>query len=141
MGIRDVRTSAEYVCVGPPANAVNLPLKFLEPGIDPKENKPVMSMNANFVAEVRAKFDPADTIMVMCRSGNRSATAANLLAQAGYKNVYSITDGFEGEPVSAPGTPQDGKRNIDCWKNSGAPWTYALDPQLVYAPAGPSGAR
>ena len=36
--------------------------------------------------------------------------AANLLAQAGYANVYSVVDGFEGDGPQARG-----------WKASGLP--------------------
>ena len=40
---------------------------------------------------------PDDTLMVMCRSGGRSAMAANALAKAGFKKVYNIIDGMEGD--------------------------------------------
>ena len=40
---------------------------------------------------------PDDTLMVMCRSGGRSAIAVNFLAKAGFKNVYNIIDGMEGD--------------------------------------------
>ena len=33
----------------------------------------------------------------MCRTGRRSAMAANLLAEAGFSHVYSVIDGFEGD--------------------------------------------
>ena len=32
----------------------------------------------------------------MCRSGNRSAQAVNLLAEVGFRSVYNIMDGMEG---------------------------------------------
>jgi hypothetical protein len=35
----------------------------------------------------------------MCRSGHRSAMAVNLLAEAGFKNVFNIIDGMEGDMV------------------------------------------
>ena len=37
--------------------------------------------------------------MVICRSGGRGAMAVNLLAKAGYKNVYNVIDGMEGDAV------------------------------------------
>jgi rhodanese-related sulfurtransferase len=73
-------------------------------------------------------------LMVMCRSGGRSAIAVNTLGKAGFKNVYNITDGFEGDRLELPESYENGKRIINGWKNSGAPWTYKLDPKLVYLP-------
>ena len=54
------------------------------------------------------------------------------LAQEGFKNVYTITDGFEGEEVKDENSYFKGKRMINGWKNSGAPWTYELNPELVF---------
>ena len=57
----------------------------------------------DFLARVRQVATPDDTLMVMCRSGGRAAMAINLLAQAGFKNVYNIVDGMEGDAVQGPG--------------------------------------
>lgn len=127
MHLLDVRTPGEYVFVGHAPTAVNIPVLFLTPGITP-ENKPVMPSNGNFVAEVEKRYKKTDTILVMCRSGGRSAAAVNKLAAAGYANVYNIVDGFEGD------ADERGLRTINGWKNSGAPWTYKLDPNLAYNP-------
>ena len=54
-------------------------------------------MNTEFANQVKAVFQPNDTILVTCRSGGRSALAVNLLASLGYENVFNITDGFEGD--------------------------------------------
>ena len=70
----------------------------------------------------------------MCRSGGRSAFAVNMLSKAGFKNVYNIIDGFEGDKVKNPNSYFNGKRLVNGWKNSGAPWTYDLDPKLMYLP-------
>jgi rhodanese-related sulfurtransferase len=70
----------------------------------------------------------------MCRSGGRSAYAVNLLAKTGFKNVYSIVDGFEGDKLDIEGSYYKGKRLVNGWKNSGAPWTYQLDSELLYLP-------
>ena len=69
--------------------------------------------------------------MATCRSGGRSAMAANLLAQAGYKNVYNITDGIEGDTVNDPQSLFNGQRMVNGWKNSGLPWTDSIDPKLI----------
>lgn len=67
----------------------------------------------------------------MCRSGGRSAMAVNKLAEAGFVNVYNITDGFEGEIVKDPESVFVGQHMVNGWKNSGSPFTYAVDPKLM----------
>jgi rhodanese-related sulfurtransferase len=132
--ILDVRTPGEYIFVGHAPMAVNIPLKFLKTGFDLKKKKIVMSLNENFIGDVKKRFKETDTIMIMCRSGARSAASVNKLAKAGFKNVYSITDGFEGDSLKVPGSYNNGKRLVNGWRNSGAPWTYKLDPELMYIP-------
>jgi rhodanese-related sulfurtransferase len=126
--ILDVRTPGEYAFVGHPDMAINIPVKLYTGGIDSETLKPEMVMNDKFVDEVKKQFKETDTIMVMCRSGKRSATAINMLAQAGFKNLYSVTDGFEGDKS------KEGKRTVNGWKNAGATWTYKLDQKLAYLP-------
>jgi len=46
----------------------------------------------------------------------------------------NITDGMEGDAVNEPDSPEHGKRTIDGWKNSGAPWTYDVNPDQVRLP-------
>lgn len=40
------------------------------------------------------ELDKSDEVIVLCRSGNRSATACELLAQKGFKNVYNLKGGI-----------------------------------------------
>ena len=54
-----------------------------------------MKLIPDFVSRVSEVAKPEDTILVMCRSGGRSAIAVNMLAQAGFKHAYNITDGME----------------------------------------------
>lgn len=61
----------------------------------------------------------------MCRSGDRSAKAADLLAKSGYTNVWSAIEGFEGD--KAKDGPNKGKLTVNGWKNANLPWTYELD--------------
>jgi rhodanese-related sulfurtransferase len=65
---------------------------------------------ADFVARVQTLAKPEDAICVMCRSGGRSAIAVNMLAKAGFKNVYQIIDGMEGDPVKDPYSVFNGQR-------------------------------
>ena len=132
--VLDVRTPEEYIFVGHAPMARNIPLKFLNQELTAEKRSPVMELNPGFVSQVQKNYKVTDTILVMCRSGGRSAMAVNLLAEAGFKNVYNITDGFEGDAVKDPQSYFNGKRVKNGWKNSGAPWTYKLEPNLMYQP-------
>ena len=134
MVVLDVRTPEEYIFVGHAPMARNIPVRVLNQELTAKNRKPVMEPNPDFVSLVRRDYKVSDTILVMCRSGARSAMAVNLLAEAGFKQVYNITDGFEGDVVKDPESYYNGKRVKNGWRNSGAPWTYDLDPTLMYHP-------
>lgn len=44
----------------------------------------------------RLREVPKDkTVVVVCRSGNRSSRAVELLMQAGYRNVYNMSGGMQ----------------------------------------------
>jgi rhodanese-related sulfurtransferase len=130
--VLDVRTPEEYVFVGHAPMAVNIPSLMFSHQFDATKKHYAMPANEHFVAMVKAKYKADDIIMVMCRSGQRSATAANLLADAGFKKAYSVVDGFEGDMEKDKASPNVGKRTVDGWRNSKAPWTYDLDAALVY---------
>jgi rhodanese-related sulfurtransferase len=132
--ILDVRTPDEYIFIGHAAMAWNVPiaLQTYEWDADKKQFK--MNPNPDFLDGVKAIAGPTETLMVMCRSGGRSAMAVNALAKAGYTNVYNITDGMEGDVVKDPGSANVGKRVVNGWKNSGLPWTYSIDPELMQLP-------
>ncbi|MCP5364785.1 MAG: rhodanese-like domain-containing protein [Hyphomicrobiales bacterium] len=52
-------------------------------------------LNPNFVAEVARIADPAKPLALICRSGRRSAVAAQLLTeQAGLTEVWSVDGGM-----------------------------------------------
>ena len=109
--IIDVRTKAEYEFVGHPdlPNGVpNIPYKFY----------PSWEINKNFVKTVEEHYKKDDTIIIMCRSGIRAKVAAKILIEAGFKNVFYMTDSFEG--------PKDkkGHRTVSGWKVNGLPYTY-----------------
>jgi rhodanese-related sulfurtransferase len=132
--ILDVRTPEEYIFVGHAPMAFNIPILFVKYAWNAEKERPAMVMNASFVFEVKEKFKTTDTLFVMCRSGVRSAIATDLLAKAGFNNVHSVIDGFEGDKVNNPNSYFNGKRLVNGWKNSGSPWTYHLDPKLMYLP-------
>ena len=93
-----------------------------------------MKLLPHFVSRVSEVAKPDDTILVTCRSGGRSAIAANLLAKAGFKRVYNIIDGVEGDVVNDPASVFLGQRLKNGWKNSGCPWTYNLTPDRMVLP-------
>ena len=114
--ILDVRTPEEYIYVGHPTTACNVPLMFLEYKWNARANGPVMRLNPRFTTQAIQTFHTTDTILIICRSGVRSARAVDILAEAGYKKVYNITDGFEGDLVKDPANPLLGKRAKNGWK-------------------------
>ena len=93
-----------------------------------------MVPNTDFMEQIKSTFQRDDIILVTCRSGGRSSMAVNQLAAAGYKNVYNITDGFEGGIVNDPESVYNGQRMVNGWKNSGLPYTYKIDPKLMLIP-------
>ena len=129
--ILDVRMPEEYIFVGHPEMAYNIPLVFQSYEWDSEKNMFSCMPNPDFLNDAREVFQPGDVILVTCRSGGRGAIAVNMLEGAGYKNVYNITDGIEGDMVTDPDSPHKGRRMKDGWKNSGIPWTYDIDPELV----------
>ncbi|MFO7593357.1 MAG: rhodanese-like domain-containing protein [Pseudomonadota bacterium] len=134
----DVRTRAEVGFLGMPTVAdANIPYALSgDWGLwDEKKQTFKLAPNSNFlpaVEKLMAKkgLDKESNIVVMCRSGSRSAKAAKLLDEAGYKNVYSITDGYEGG--KAKKGPNKGQRVVNGWKNAQLPWSYKLDKEKMY---------
>ena len=60
--------------------------------------------------------------------------AVNLLAKAGFKRVFQIIDGMEGDLVQDAESVFQGQRLKNGWKNSGCPWTYKLTPDRMLLP-------
>jgi rhodanese-related sulfurtransferase len=93
-----------------------------------------MKLLHDFVSRVKQVAKPDDTILVMCRSGGRSAIAVNFLAKEGFKSVYQILDGMEGDKVMDSDSVFLGQRMKNGWKNSGCPWTDKLTPERMVLP-------
>lgn len=136
--IIDVRTPEEYAFIGHPEMVWNVPFAFLTYQRKDGKTEHGVKMNDDFVAEVKKIAGPNDTLLLMCRSGDRSAKAVNQLAKAGFKNAYTITDGMEGDKVGDPANVYHGKRMQNGWKNSGLPWIYAVDTDRILIPEGTS---
>ncbi len=126
----DVRTPEEYAFVGHAEMAWNVPVAFVTYQWKDGKTEYGAKPNPDFIAGVKKLTKSTDTLLLMCRSGGRSAMAVNQLAAAGFKDVYNITDGFEGDKVKDPESVFLGKRMKNGWKNS-APWTYGIDPEKI----------
>jgi rhodanese-related sulfurtransferase len=133
--ILDVRTPEEYVFVGHAEMARNIPVLFVKHEWNAEIKEFVVEPNPDFISEAKRLFGPTDTLLVMCRSGDRSAMAVNALAKAGFVNVYNIIDGMEGDKVDDPRSVHHGKRMKNGWKNCGAPWTYEVNPEQTCLPS------
>lgn len=133
----DVRTPEELMFVG-----MATPTHFHVPSLMPDTSRFnaeretfAMAPNPDFLATLTAQLEAAGIskdapILVMCRSGTRSAPAVDQLASAGYTQVYSVVDGFEGEFEEVDGHPVHNAG----WRHTGLPWSYRLDPALITVP-------
>jgi rhodanese-related sulfurtransferase len=134
--VLDVRTPEEFLFIGHAEMAWNVPFAAQSYQWDAEKKRFPMRPLPDFVARVQKVAEPDDTLLVMCRSGGRSAMAVNRLAEAGFKNVYNIVDGMEGDSVKDPDSLFHGQRLVNGWKNSGLPWTYEVDPgRMLFSPA------
>jgi len=133
----DVRTSAELNYLGAASVMdANVPTVFMDrTQWNDKKRRFKRIKNESFVADVDMRLKQkgltkSDTVILMCRSGKRSAKAVNTLAKQGYTKIYTVVDGYEGDKSKQ--APNKGKRTVNGWKNSGLPWTYVLDRDLMY---------
>ena len=129
-----MRTPEELYFLGyPNAIDINIPTAYIDYSkLKEKKNKVKYASTKN--EKLLAQFDAAlkkkgltkeDNIIVMCRSGHRSAKVAKILDGAGYKKVYSIDQGFEGDK------DKEKHRTVNGWKNAGLPYTYKLNKDKI----------
>jgi rhodanese-related sulfurtransferase len=133
----DIRTRAEAMYVGMPS-PVDALVPFVEHAElmtdwDSQKNIYRLDPFQDFVPEMNRRLqakglDKQATVVLICRSGDRSARAANRLAEDGYAKVYSVVDGVEGD------MSKEGRRSVNGWKNAGLPWAYKLDKAKMYFP-------
>jgi rhodanese-related sulfurtransferase len=88
----DVRTKNEWNTVGiPDISELNKKTLFITWCVKD------MSMHQKFLDDLNSSItDKNSHVIFICKSGGRSAAAASLALQIGYKNCYNIIDGFEG---------------------------------------------
>ena len=107
----DVRTEGEWAHIGIPDTKAT-------------ENDPLFIQwnlaggipNSRFIEDLQqqAPEDEAVELVFICRSGQRSISAAIAATQAGF-TAYNVLEGFEGEP------DRYGERTVNGWKNRGLP--------------------
>lgn len=137
----DIRTRAEAMYVGWPGDADALVPYVEHPEImtewDDKRFMYKVEPNVDFVPELEHRLKDMGlgkdaSIILICRSGDRSAKAVDRLLMSGYSKVYSVAEGFEGDTVKEG--PKTGQRAVNGWKNANLPWTYKLDKSRMYFP-------
>jgi rhodanese-related sulfurtransferase len=112
----DIRSTMEFLFVGHPKGAVHVPW------ID----EPDWIVNPDFVTEIRKLLlggavcspeGPCAPVVLICRSGKRSLEAGKELLKAGFRSVYHVDEGFEGE------LDDDHHRSTSGgWRYHGLPW-------------------
>ena len=134
----DVRDAVEVKFTGyTNMTDIHVPWKIIDASTwDDKKQSYGGYVNKNFGEDVKSRLDALGIskqahIIFMCRSGStRSAPAADALFAMGYPNVYSMVDGFEGG--KSKGGTHKGARVVDGWKNSGLPWGWKLEHDVMY---------
>jgi rhodanese-related sulfurtransferase len=80
-----------------------------------------LTRNPRFVRELEARLakdgGKEAVALLLCRSGKRSALAAEAAAKAGFTQVFNVLEGFEGE-IDA----QQHRGGSDGWRFHGLPW-------------------
>ena len=110
----DVRTEAEWRYVGLPLLAAlgrdTLCVSWL--------TYPDNAHNSAFVDQVAAAgVKPDQTVLLICRSGQRSRSAAMALTAQGFARCINVAEGFEGD------RDDTGHRGtVGGWKVAGLPW-------------------
>jgi len=109
----DVRTRAEWTYVGvPDTTDLGRELVMVE-----WQRFPDGTRVPDFVERLRAAgARDGRALVFLCRSGVRSAAAAQAATEAGLGPSYNVQDGFEG------GLGDDAHRGREGWRSEGLPW-------------------
>ena len=77
-----------------------------------------LTRNPRFVRELESKIGGKDVVaLLLCRSGKRSALAAEAATKAGFTCIFNVLEGFEGEIDT-----QQQRGKADGWRFHGLPW-------------------
>lgn len=83
----DVRTAEERKFVGHVPESLHVPWAV---GTS-------LTRNPRFVRELEAKVGKDARVLLLCRSGKRSALALEAARKAGFTRAFNVSEGFEGE--------------------------------------------
>lgn len=112
----DVRSNMEFLFVGHPTGAIHIPW-IDEPDwvVNPDFARQVRElMLGGIICDTDAGCAP---VILICRSGKRSVDAGNALIEGGFRDVYNVLDGFEGD------LDDDHHRStLGGWRFEGLPW-------------------
>jgi rhodanese-related sulfurtransferase len=104
----DVRTNEERVFVGYVPGSVHVPWA----------TGTALTRNPRFARELEAKLGGKDKIaLLLCRSGKRSALAAEAATKAGLGLVFNVLEGFEGDLDE-----HEHRNRRDGWRVHELPW-------------------
>lgn len=106
----DVRTAEERKFVGHVPGSLHVPWM----------TGAALVRNPRFLQQL-AKAVPTSkdaVLLFLCRSGRRSAAAAQAATAAGYANAFHVLEGFEGELSEKGHRGEDGTG----WRQYGLPW-------------------
>ena len=107
----DVRTAEERKFVGQVPDTLHVPWA----------TGTALTRNPRFARELEARLAPHGgkeaVALLLCRSGKRSALAAQEAAKAGLACVFNVSEGFEGELDAA-----QQRGHADGWRFHGLPW-------------------
>jgi len=103
----DVRTQAELYWVGQVPGALWIEWNRYPGG----------ALNADFLNQLASAAGKNETLLFLCRSGNRSHHAAIAATQAGWRDCYNVLEGFEGDRDAG-----QRRGGVNGWKAAGLPW-------------------
>jgi rhodanese-related sulfurtransferase len=104
----DVRSEIEHFFVGHPEGSILIPWN----------DAPDWEVNPHFIAHVKVAASVNRPVVLICRSGRRSADAGLALEKAGLTHVYNIMHGFEGDLDD-----NHHRNSVNGWRVDGLPWS------------------
>ncbi|MFY8053922.1 MAG: rhodanese-like domain-containing protein [Limnohabitans sp.] len=105
----DIRMEIESMYVGRPPGAIHVPW-YEYPEFTPNA--------ADFCATVENEVgDKHKTVVLLCRSGQRTIDAGNALEAAGFTDVVNVLHGFEGDLDA-----KFHRSSVNGWRFDGLPW-------------------
>jgi rhodanese-related sulfurtransferase len=73
--------------------------------------------NPRFLKELEQNTPKTANVLLLCRSGKRSASAAEAAFKAGFLNVFNVLEGFEGDK-----NEELRRGDMGGWRRRGLPW-------------------